>query len=134
MMEIIGQKKIIDFIDTSSFDSFPRSLMLVGEKGSGRKTICEYISKKFNLIMEPLLPDDVVNMSLTQIIKERIDAIYTDTSLPRLYYIDGDFFISRGRGELNSLLKLLEEPLPTIFLVFFCETTANVLPTITNRC
>ena len=50
-MMILGQEKICAKIDALTLDSFPRSLMLVGAKGSGKHLITEYVSKKFNLII-----------------------------------------------------------------------------------
>ena len=133
-MEIKGQPKVLSYIDSLTIDTLPKSLMLVGEQGSGKHTICKYIANKFNIELEPLIPEKLdKDTSLIQAIKERIDEFYNITS-PHMYWIDGSFFVSRGRGELNSLLKLLEEPLPAIYLGFLCETTTNVLDTILNRC
>ena len=46
---MIGQNKIKNLIETSSLDNFPNSLILLGEKGSGKHTICDLISDKLNL-------------------------------------------------------------------------------------
>ena len=48
-MKIIGQTNIIDFIDKSKIDTFPRTFMLYGDKGSGRHSIFSYISEKLQL-------------------------------------------------------------------------------------
>ena len=56
-MNIIGQDSLISKINNLTLDSFPRSIILVGEKGSGKHLICSYISQKFEL--------DVIDISLS---------------------------------------------------------------------
>ena len=47
---IIGQEALCERIDRYSLDTFPHTLMLVGSKGSGRHSLCNYVANKFNLI------------------------------------------------------------------------------------
>ena len=42
--KIIGQNKIISQINSFDLDTCPRSIILMGKKGSGRHLISEYIS------------------------------------------------------------------------------------------
>ena len=46
---IVGQEHIISLIDKSTVDTFPKSLILLGEYGSGKHTISDYISNRLNL-------------------------------------------------------------------------------------
>ena len=41
---IVGQNKIRSLIETSNLDNFPNSLIISGERGSGKHTICDLIS------------------------------------------------------------------------------------------
>ena len=41
---IVGQNKIRSLIETSNLDNFPNSLIISGERGSGKNTICDLIS------------------------------------------------------------------------------------------
>jgi hypothetical protein len=118
---IQGQEKICKFIDNCSIDDFPRSLMLIGEKGSGKHLICSYICNKFKL--ESLDITDTISLDLIEKINERVS--------PYLYIIRIN---SLSIKEENTILKLLEEPLKNAYLVLLTETANGILPTILNRC
>ena len=49
MINIIGQDKLLNYIDSKRRDTFPRSLILLGESGCGKSTVINYISDKLNL-------------------------------------------------------------------------------------
>ena len=49
---MIGQKKLLEKLNTYDLDKFPRSLLLLGEKGSGKHLICDYV--KTNILKLPL--------------------------------------------------------------------------------
>lgn len=118
---IQGQDKIIEKINVSTLDSFPRSLMLVGDKGAGKHQICNYISEKFNLQML----DITGNLE-----PEFIDEIYNRVE-PYLYIIRVNELSVKDE---NSILKFIEEPLKNSFIVLIAETTNGLLTTIVNRC
>ena len=118
---IIGQEKICNLIDNSTLDNFPRSLMLVGGKGSGKHLICNYIAEKF----------DLVSVDLTDTLDlETIEEIY-NRGEPYIY----DIRINEiSVKEENTILKFLEEPLKNSFIVLTAETDNGILQTILNRC
>ena len=118
---IAGQERICSFIDSSTLDEFPRSLMLIGERGSGKHLICSYISNKFNL--ECLDISELISLELIEQINERVT--------PYLYIIKINSLTVK---EENTILKLLEEPLKNAYLVLLTETDNGILPTILNRC
>ncbi len=118
---ISGQERICTFIDNSTLDDFPRSLMLIGEKGSGKHLLCSYICNKFNL--ESLDITDSISLELINQINERVN--------PYLYIIKINSLTVK---EENTILKLLEEPLKNAYLVLLTETDNGILPTILNRC
>lgn len=131
---IIGQDKILSQINTFTIDSLPSAIMIIGENGSGKHTIVNYIAERFKLIIEDITPqssnkDDGTHLEFD----EKINKMYEVTE-PHLYLVDGDLLASRGRGEMNALLKVLEDPIYGSYIVFLCETTANILDTICNRC
>ena len=49
MNNIVGQKNLIDILDKQIENGFPRFSIIVGDIGSGRKTISKYIAEKLNL-------------------------------------------------------------------------------------
>ncbi len=131
---IIGQDKVLSQIDAFTVDSLPSAIMIIGEKGAGKHAIVNYISEKFKLIVEDITPQNSNKDDKTHLeFDEKINKMYEVTE-PHLYVVDGDLLASRGRGEMNALLKVLEDPITGSYIVFLCETTANILDTICNRC
>lgn len=118
---MIGQDKLISKIENINSDTLPHSLILLGEKGSGRHTI-------FNMIVNKMcLPYFDITDKLSH---ELIDEIYLKVE-PIIYLIDVDNISVK---ESNMILKLVEEPLKNAFIVFIGNNKANILPTILNRC
>ena len=120
-MSIIGQEKICGIIDCHTLDSFPRTIMLVGARGSGKHLICNYIAQKFNLITL----DISENLDL-----EFIDELYNRVE-PYLYIIRINEISVK---EENTILKFIEEPLLNSYIVLIAETDNGILQTILNRC
>lgn len=120
-MMISGQEKICSRIDNATLDTFPRTLMLVGLRGSGKHMICDYVSKKFNL----RLLDITEQLDL-----ETIDEIYNRVE-PYLYIIQANSITVK---EENVILKFLEEPLKNAFIIMLTENENGLLQTIVNRC
>lgn len=118
---MIGQDILINRIENITIDTLPRSLILLGEVGSGRHTL-------FNLIKERLnLPAFDITKNIS---KDNIDEIYLKVE-PILYLIDLDNISIR---EENMILKLVEEPLKNAYIIFIAKTKTTILPTILNRC
>lgn len=121
MTNIIGQNKLLEKINSYTIDSFPKSFILLGEKGSGRHLLVSYISNLLNL--------NLVDMS-EHVELDFINEIYLNTT-PTLYLIDLDSLFEKKQ---NILLKLLEEPPINAFIAIIAETKLNILNTIINRC
>ena len=118
---MIGQEKILSLIESATLSTFPRTLMLVGSKGSGKHLLCDIIAEKFNLKQLD------ITESLTL---ETIDEINNRVE-PYLYIIQGD---SISVKEENVILKFLEEPLKNSYIIFLSSASHTVIPTILNRC
>ena len=118
MVKIVGQDEIIEKINTQRL---PQSLILCGECGSGRHTICRYISEKYSFELS-----DITNsISLDTICDAYDNPIHT------LYIIDSSRMSVR---EQNVILKFLEEPPKCAYIIIICEKLISLLPTIVNRC
>ena len=118
---IVGQKTLLDKLNNYTIDTFPKSLMLVGEVGSGKHLISNKISELLNISIE----------NITETISfAYISEIYTRPN-PSLYLIELDKISIK---EQNEILKLVEEPAATTFILLLANSTANVLETIQNRC
>lgn len=120
-MTIVGQDKIINKINSLTLDTFPHSLMLVGPKGSGKFTLCKYISEHLGLESHSITN----NLTL-----EKIDSINASVT-PAIYTIDGTEIDTRAE---NVILKFVEEPLKNAFIIITCENKSQLLPTVVNRC
>ena len=119
---MIGQKNLINKLNTYDIDSFPHSVILLGEEGSGKHLICNYI--KDNIVKLPLL-DITENIS-----DEYINMIYRNPN-PSIYVVDIEKMTEK---EQNILLKFIEEPLKTAFIILLCENRNALLNTVYNRC
>lgn len=118
---IIGQEKLCAKIDSCTMDNFPRTLLLLGEYGSGKHLLVDYISKRFNLEVEDISD----NLTL-----EKIDNITQQVS-PKIYAINSSKLTMKNE---NVILKFLEEPLKNAYIVILCEHKSNIIPTVWNRC
>lgn len=121
MHNISGQDKICNWILSNDLLTFPRSLMLVGPKGSGKHLLSKFISEHLGLQMVDIT--DRLNL-------ETIDLIYEQVE-PLIYLIRINEISIK---EENTILKFLEEPLKNAYIILLAETGNGLLPTILNRC
>ena len=118
---IVGQEKICQTIDKLTMDTFPRTLLLLGEYGSGRHTIIKYIQNKFGCEVEDIS---------TKLTLEYIETINQRVA-PMIYIINAKELTIKNE---NVILKFLEEPLKNAFVVVLSESKHSIIPTILNRC
>ena len=118
---MIGQKKLISKLRAYNIDTFPRTVILAGEKGIGKHTLAGLI--KDEIIGLPLL-DITSNLSA-----EYIDEIYRNPN-PFIYLIDMSEMTEKSQ---NILLKFAEEPLNNAFIILLVENKNLILNTILNR-
>ena len=116
-----GQELLLERIDNYTLDSFPRSVILLGQKGSGRHLLAEYISMKLHV--------EKVEIK-TSVSYEDIEQFITRPQ-PYLYLFDASLLSIKQQ---NVILKFLEEPLKNCYIIIVCETKQQLLDTILNRC
>lgn len=119
---IIGQTKILNILHKYTLDTFPKSLLLIGDKGAGKHTLVKYVSDE---ILKLPLEDITENLN-----NEYINEIYRRSN-PYIYLID---FSNISEKEQNIILKFIEEPLKNSYIIMIAESTFNLLNTIINRC
>lgn len=118
MIEIFGQEKLCRKISSLNLDNFPHTVMLVGQKGSGKSLVVTYISEHLGL--------DVVEVSDLTI--DKLMSIQLD---PRVkIYLFNDL----STKEQNQALKFFEEPVRKSFIILTTENKDSYLDTICNRC
>ena len=119
---MVGQQRLIENLTHYEINTFPHSLLLFGDAGSGKHTfICEYIS--------PLLTFPIVDIT-SEINIETINTIIL-SSQATIYIIDCDKISTR---EQNILLKFLEEPTPNAYIILLSTNTNLIIDTVLNRC
>ena len=125
MQEFIGQFKAKQLIqEWKSRNSFPHFMLIVGEEGSGRKTISRHISKELNCHLE-LRPD----LSASSI-RQLIDIAYRTMS--RILYVipNADTMSIQAK---NLFLKFTEEPPENTYIILTLNSLDNILPTLISR-
>ena len=120
-MNIIGQDKVIDFIKSNNISTIPHTILLEGEYGSGKHSICKFISETYSLEIED------ISENLTY---EKIEQINLSVS-PKIYIIDTSSISVKNE---NAILKFLEEPLKNALIILLTENKYSLIDTIRNRC
>lgn len=121
MNEIIGQEKLLENINRSSLDNWPRAFILLGDAGSGKHTLIDYISRKFNL----------ATYNITPVLNQELITELSNKSTCLIYVIESNEITYKQQ---NMLLKFIEEPPQNAFICILCEHRNSLLSTIWNRC
>lgn len=120
---MIGQKRLLDQIDRLVQNGFPRFVLLVGAKGSGKKLISREIASKLGY---PLVP---VGVGVDEV-REVIVNSYRNTE-PIVYILPDTDKMSVAAK--NALLKITEEPPQKAYFILTVTDVSNTLPTLTSR-
>ena len=118
---MIGQEKLLQRIP-NEIDKFPHTLLIEGDKGSGRHTLFNEICNKFKV--------ESIDFKELGINKQTIDDLLIS---PSIHFCLVDL-TGVSIKEQNVMLKFLEEPLNHCYIVLLCESISQVLPTVVNRC
>lgn len=119
-VSILYQDNILNYINNTSLEKFPHTVLITGPKGSGKHSISQYISSRFNL--------ELIDLT-DKLTLETIDEIYLSTQM-RFYLIDSDKISIK---EQNIILKFLEEP-NNLTYILILNSFDNLLDTVKNRC
>jgi DNA polymerase III delta prime subunit len=119
---MIGQVNLINKLKSYTIDNFPQTLLITGEKGSGKHSLVREV-------ISPHLKLDIIditdNISFEYILQIQLRVI------PSIYLIEVS---SLTEKEQNIILKLIEEPLSGSYLILLSNSKFDILPTIINRC
>lgn len=121
---MIGQKVLLERIGGQiERNKFPRFSILIGERGSGKKTLAKEIGTMLNCATACVSPT-VDN------IRDVIEDSYKLID-PIIYIItDCD---NMSSAAANALLKITEEPPQKAYFILTCESVDNLLSTIKSR-
>lgn len=117
---LVGQSHLQQLLKTP-FESFPHSLLLVGERGCGKHHFAQAFAEHYGC-------------DLCDITAQLTYEFLTEVSLnptPTFYLVD---LGSITEKEQNLLLKSVEEPSSGSYFILLTEALTQVLDTIPNRC
>ena len=118
---MIGQNKLCSILDAYTLETLPKTLLFIGEEGSGRKTIITRLANR--LCLPVVMVDD--NVDFETILE------YQRSVIKRMYCIDMDNFTEKMQ---NQFLKFIEEPAENVYISIIAESENGVLETVLNRC
>lgn len=117
---VVDQEELYKNIDNFTQSTLPHSIMLIGEVGSGKKEICEYIANKFDLQL----------FDITSTINNEFISQINQSQIRSLYVVDvKDISIK----DQNILLKLYEEPNNNTYIILKSVSEYFPLETILSR-
>lgn len=121
---LVGQKKLLEKLDSYTIKTVPKTILFLGEEGCGKRTFAKYLANRLDLnfveITDALTPSQLSD--------------YQYTVLGTLYLIDLRKFLTKEGKAQNSFLKFIEEPGENAFIVLTANSEIGILPTILNRC
>lgn len=159
-MHLYGKNSLKERLDSiAARDRLPHAIMLYGEKGTGRRTMANYIAKLFMCGTPPCEECPVcskINANAHPdviFVKKECGGKYGldesksgQVSIRRIMEKvvvkpnDGDIkvYIFEDSDEMsvqiqNTLLKTIEEPAPFLRFIFTCENTDSIIETIRSR-
>lgn len=118
---MIGQQHIVEALTKYSLENLPKTVLLLGERGSEQFDVAREVAAHFGL--------ETITIS-SKVEPEELIA-YSQDPVSKLYVINLTEFTEKQQ---NQFLKFIEEPSPTVFIILVAESTVGVLPTILNRC
>ena len=118
---MVGQNDIVSWIYNHTIDNLPKIIMFLGEKGSGKHELVNLISEHLKL--------DNVDIS-ESINSDTINEIYSNP-IPKIYLINLD---NLNEKQQNTILKFIEEPIDSSFVILLSSNSNLILETIENRC
>ena len=120
---MVGQESIIKKFESQINNKIlPRTLLFLGEQGSGKHTLANILA---NNLLHISVEDITEDLSL-----DKLDEIQL-CPIQKLYILDSNKIDIKKQ---NSLLKFFEEPLQNSYIVLLAESRLTLLPTILNRC
>lgn len=122
---MVGQKINMEFLQTCiDNDCFPRFIIITGEKGSGKKTLANYIAKHLLKAFE-IYPGNGV-----EAVREAITNSYRCAGTTVYIFPDADKMSTQAK---NAMLKITEEPPRQAYFIMTVESMNNTLATLKSR-
>jgi DNA polymerase III delta prime subunit len=121
MKEIIGQTKLVNKLLGYSFNSMPKTMLLIGENGAGKR----FITKKFVEYLGVTLTEITAQTTTDQLVE------YFQNPIQTVYTLN---LSEIPEKQQHKYLKFIEEPSSNMRIILMAESEVGILPTILNRC
>lgn len=121
MKEIIGQTKLVNTLLGYSFNSMPKTMLLIGESGAGK----HFITKKFVEYLGVDLTEITAQATADQLVE------YFQNPIQTVYTLN---LSEIPEKQQHKYLKFIEEPSSNMRVILMAESEVGILPTILNRC
>ena len=118
---MIGQESLQKELFSYSLAQSPKTILLLGESGCGKHTLAKEFANHLGL---PLV-------DITDSISFEVLETIQFSSLLTMYLINLDTLTEQSQ---NIVLKFIEEPADTAYIVLLSSNENRVIPTILNRC
>lgn len=121
---MVGQNANKSFIKQCvENNSFPRFVIVTGERGSGKKTMAKYIAKQLKAY--EIYPGNSV-----EAVREAIENSYKCAGTTAYIFPDADKMSIQAK---NAMLKITEEPPRQAYFIMTVESMNNTLSTLKSR-
>lgn len=121
---MIGQERNIEWLNTAvKNDKVPKSIVIIGPKGSGKRTMAKFIAQKLNCVYAP---SDIKVDAVRQV----VDTAYKTADKVLYCFENADNMKNAAK---NALLKVTEEAPTYAWFVMTLMDDSTLLPTIKSR-
>lgn len=121
MINLVGQKKLLNILNSYTIDTLPKTLLFIGAEGCGKRTFATYLANQLEL--------ELVN--ITDKCSDTDLVYYQEYPLNRIYLIDLRGILEK---EQNKFLKFIEEPSDFCNIILVANSEFGILDTILSRC
>ena len=121
---MIGQRHRKSYIDVMVESKvFPRFVVIAGTRGSGKKTLAQYIGSLYkNMYIAPDVKIATIRDIINNSYKQKTEMVYIVPDIDTM-----------SKEAQNAILKITEEPPNKARFVMTVEDIHNILPTIRSR-
>lgn len=131
---VVGQPEAISIINGMVKQGIPHALMLTGQSGVGKTTLCRALAAKLECGDHDLKEINCSDFKGIEMVRE-IRKEYTRYPVAgpcRVYILDEAHEMTNPAQ--NAMLKILEDEKPHVYFMIATTDPAKMLPTVKTRC
>jgi hypothetical protein len=121
MINLVGQVKLLNILNSYTLETLPKTLLFIGEQGCGKRTFATYLANRLKIQLV-----DISNKYSDEELAE-----YQACPINKLYLIDLRSFTQKDQ---NRFLKFIEEPSDFSHIILVSNSEFGILDTILSRC